>query len=334
MPRRKRRFAVALSFPGEHRRFVRNVANSLAKSLGKARVFFDEWYEAELKGTGADLKLKRIYREEAELVVPFFSRAYSKPWCQLEWDSIRAVLMQRRRDDAVVPILLDGARVEGWEAVDLGVIRKAGQSGRAIASELLQIYKRRGQRRTGHAKKAWPVPARSRVTPRRSRARRKTVVLMDSTLAPVVYDEATRARGGTNADDITDVIADLPIRTIKETTSLMWRRDEQLLQLNPDLVVVHFSAFYGATGQRDSERRLEGFLSYLAGSKTQFLIYSRMAGDEVFWLEDWVKGIESKTPVLGGRIHIMPIEPGAAATFRDAALARRLKLRIKELLGL
>ena len=49
MPDKKRRFAIALSFPGEHRRFVRNVAERLAQVLGKSRVFFDEWHAAEIE---------------------------------------------------------------------------------------------------------------------------------------------------------------------------------------------------------------------------------------------------------------------------------------------
>ncbi len=49
-PGSARRFAIAVSFPGEHRRFVRNVVNRLAEELGKERIFFDEWYEAELLG--------------------------------------------------------------------------------------------------------------------------------------------------------------------------------------------------------------------------------------------------------------------------------------------
>jgi hypothetical protein len=58
--KKMRRFAVALSFPGEHRRFVRNVALKLAEELRRERVFFDEWYEAEIRGSDADLKLKRV----------------------------------------------------------------------------------------------------------------------------------------------------------------------------------------------------------------------------------------------------------------------------------
>ena len=133
---------IALSFPGEHRQFVRNVAKALAEKLGRERIFFDEWYEAELRGHGADNKLRRIYRENSNLLVPFFSEHYEKMWCQIEWHSIRAVLAQRRKDDCVVPVHLDGTRIEGWECIDLG-IRRGRKSGRQIAAVLLETYRER-----------------------------------------------------------------------------------------------------------------------------------------------------------------------------------------------
>jgi hypothetical protein len=343
MPQPKRRFAVALSFPGQHRKFVRNVAESLADSLGRKRVFFDEWYQPELMGSGADLKLKRIYGKEAELVVPFFSEHYSKMWCQVEWHSIRAVLAERRQDDAVVPVHLDATRVEGWETIDFGIVRKAGQSGQAIASALLAVYQQRRPRAlrmpagepqpSEEPNTSVDLPA-GRAKTRRSNARPQTVVLMDSTLPDVVYDENTRQQGGTNADDITDILSDLPVQVIKETTSLMWRRDEQVLRLSPDLIVVHFSAFYDTTNADDGDQRLEDFLKYLSNGTARFLIYSRMSPEQVRWLDDWITRIEAQTPALRGRLHTMPIERGPGATFRNAVLARRLKLRVKELLEL
>ena len=137
-----RRFAVALSFPGEHRRFVRSVARRLADELDRDRVFFDEWYAAELHGSDADLKLRRIYREESELIVPFFSEHYTKMWCGIEWSAIRTVLAERKRDNAVVPVHIDGTRIEGWETIDLG-IRKGHKTGRQIAQAILEIYRLR-----------------------------------------------------------------------------------------------------------------------------------------------------------------------------------------------
>jgi hypothetical protein len=52
------RFNVALSFPGENRDFVLEVAKTLADELTPERVFYDEWYEVELLGVGGDLKLQ------------------------------------------------------------------------------------------------------------------------------------------------------------------------------------------------------------------------------------------------------------------------------------
>ena len=137
-----RRFAVALSFPGEHRRFVRNIAERLAEELGKERVFFDEWYEQELRGTDADLKLKRIYRDDTELIIPFFSEHYTMMWCRIEWHAIRVVLAERLKDDAVVPVHIDGTRIEGWETVDLG-IRKGRKTGRQVADAIIDVYQQR-----------------------------------------------------------------------------------------------------------------------------------------------------------------------------------------------
>lgn len=150
-----RRFAVALSFPGQHRRFVRNVAERLAEVLGKEHIFFDEWYEAEIRGTDADLKLKRVYRDDAELVVPFFSEHYEKMWCQIEWRAIRVVLAERREQDAVIPVHLDGTRIEGWEIVDSG-IRKGRKTGREVADEIIDVYQQR-QRFAGSPKVAGQV---------------------------------------------------------------------------------------------------------------------------------------------------------------------------------
>jgi hypothetical protein len=136
------RFDIALSFPGEHRRFVKNVATRLGQVLGKQRVFYDEWYEAELLGLDGDLKLRRYYREESALVVPFFSEHYEKDWCQIEWSAIRAMLKTRRQENAVIPVQLDGTRIAGWEEIDFA-IRKKGRSAREIADLILEAYRHR-----------------------------------------------------------------------------------------------------------------------------------------------------------------------------------------------
>ncbi len=91
--------------------------------------------------------------EDADLVVPFFSKYDDKPWCSMEWETIRGILLERRKDDAVVPVHLDDTHVSGWSAVNFG-IRLRGRTAEQIADVILQPL----QLRTGVAT---PPPAKS-----------------------------------------------------------------------------------------------------------------------------------------------------------------------------
>jgi hypothetical protein len=132
-------FAIAVSFPGEHRSFVLEIVEHLANKLGRERIFYDEWYEARLLGSGGDIKLQECYKQ-AKLVVPFFSEHYSKPWCSMEWETIRGILLNRRQDDAVIPIHIDETEVPGWSAVNFG-IKPKGRSAEEIAKLILEAYR-------------------------------------------------------------------------------------------------------------------------------------------------------------------------------------------------
>lgn len=134
-------FAIAVSFPGEHRPFVLAIVERLATALGRDRVFYDEWHEARLLGSGGDLKLQDCYKQ-AGLVVPFFSEHYTKPWCALEWETIRGILLNRRTDDAVISVHLDDTEIPGWPAVGSGIKLK-GRSAEEIADLILKAYRQR-----------------------------------------------------------------------------------------------------------------------------------------------------------------------------------------------
>ena len=144
-PDGERPFAIAVSFPDENRPFVLDVVERLAKVLGRDRVFYDQWYEARLLGSGGDLKLQAFY-EQAELVVPFFSEHYGKKWCVLEWETIRGILLDRRADDAVIPVHLDDTDIPGWPAVSFG-IRLRGRSAEQIADLIIEAYRQRHRAR-------------------------------------------------------------------------------------------------------------------------------------------------------------------------------------------
>lgn len=88
----KYRFEVALSFAGDNKRdLVRRVAENLRDALGSGKVFFDEWFEAELAGPDAQIVLQSIYGSESRLVVTCVCQRYNdKPWTQEEWRAIQA----------------------------------------------------------------------------------------------------------------------------------------------------------------------------------------------------------------------------------------------------
>ncbi|HWB07375.1 MAG TPA: tetratricopeptide repeat protein [Verrucomicrobiales bacterium] len=112
-PAPSRRFLVALAFPASKREFVRCVAEALAKQLGRERIFFDNWYRAELAQPDLDLILGDIYRKHAELVVPFFCQAYGEPaWCGLEWRQMQAVL-QKGDGGRLMPFRFDRVTLPG-----------------------------------------------------------------------------------------------------------------------------------------------------------------------------------------------------------------------------
>jgi len=125
------RFEVAMSFAGDNKRDqVRRVATLLQKQLGDGRVFFDEWYTAEIAGLDADLVLQRIYGRETRLIVTCVCQRYDeKPWTQLEWRAIRA-LEQNLRDAStdnvkrlrILPLRFGDGEVDGLYASSISIV--------------------------------------------------------------------------------------------------------------------------------------------------------------------------------------------------------------------
>lgn len=114
----RKRFDVALSFPGEHRVLVSGIAESLAQSFAREKILYDRWYEHELARPDLDVYLQRLYHEESKLIVVFLCAAYeSKEWCGLEWRAIRDLIKKRKADD-IMFVRLDNAPVSGTFSID------------------------------------------------------------------------------------------------------------------------------------------------------------------------------------------------------------------------
>ncbi len=135
-----RRFRVALSFPGEHRSCVEQVAEHLSAAVGRDGVLYDKFYEAEFARMDLDVYLPRLYREQSELIVLFLCPEYrTKRWCQLEWRHIRQLIATV---DASRIMLLSFGRAGDLSELGIlpgdGYIDIAGRPASEIAGLILQ----------------------------------------------------------------------------------------------------------------------------------------------------------------------------------------------------
>jgi len=130
------RFAVALSFPGEVRARAEPIAQRLAHELGRERVLYDRFHEAELALLNLDIHLQALYHDHAELIVIFLCKDYdSKDWCRLEWRAIRDLIKQRQRH--IFLLRLDDAIIPGVYSID-GYIDLRNKTDDEVAALILQ----------------------------------------------------------------------------------------------------------------------------------------------------------------------------------------------------
>jgi hypothetical protein len=105
------RYEVALSFAGDQRDFVREVANIL-RDTGVS-VFFDEFHQADLWGRDLASLLGEVYGDRSRYIVIFCSRAYlDKPWTEHERQHALSGRI-KRMDSSVLPVRMDGSSLPG-----------------------------------------------------------------------------------------------------------------------------------------------------------------------------------------------------------------------------
>lgn len=104
------RFDVALSFPGEQRELVNQIAERLELLLGANTVFYDAFFPGELAQPDLDTLLRRIYGERAEVVVVVACADYQrKTWCGLEFRAIKQLIYEREHRKVMIIRTDDGA---------------------------------------------------------------------------------------------------------------------------------------------------------------------------------------------------------------------------------
>jgi uncharacterized protein (DUF2164 family) len=105
------KYDVAISYAGENREPVRDLAERLKKAGYK--VFYDEFEKAELWGEDLSAKLEIVYKSAARFCVIFVSNHYNeKPWTNFERQAAISRAFTERRP-YVLPIRLDDTDLPG-----------------------------------------------------------------------------------------------------------------------------------------------------------------------------------------------------------------------------
>ena len=138
-----KRFRIALSFPGAKREFVAAVAEHLAAKVGRDRVLYDKWHEAEFARPRLAEHLPPLYREQSELIAAFLCADYrNSEWCGLEWDAILD-LIKKREDDAIMLLRFDDTEIAGLYSTH-GYAWIAERSAAEIAELILTRWRQCG----------------------------------------------------------------------------------------------------------------------------------------------------------------------------------------------
>ena len=166
-------------------------------------------------------------------------------------------------------------------------------------------------------------------------AHRPLVILMDSPNPARIYDEETIRASGTNADVISDILADLPIVRQKESGGPAWHRYDEVVRFDPDLIVMHYSTFRGSDAD-DPRPGLKTFLRYFADRPTRFLIYTRSSEAAVrHAVDSLMADVDAQHPGLLARITVFGTpDHGGGPHWRDPVTAGELKLAVKRILAL
>lgn len=130
MSDKKYEYDVALSFAGENRAYVEEVANSLKKR--GVKVFYDLFEETNLWGKNLYEYLSEIYQSKARYTVLFISHFYNeKLWTNHERMSMQARAFQESRE-YILPARFDDTEIPGILKT-IGYINLKGKAPKELA---------------------------------------------------------------------------------------------------------------------------------------------------------------------------------------------------------
>ncbi len=108
---KKYKYEIALSFAGEDRHYVEEVAQCLTNN--NITVFYDEFEESNLWGKDLYVYLDEIYRKQSRYCIMFLSEHYAKKlWTSHERASAQARAFEQH-EEYILPVKLDNTEIPG-----------------------------------------------------------------------------------------------------------------------------------------------------------------------------------------------------------------------------
>jgi len=128
-------YEIAISFAGENRQFVGDVAREL-DSKG-VRVFYDEFERVRLLGKDLVAYFGEVYGKQARFCAMFISEHYvRKAWTQLERQHAQSRALTEK-EEYILPLRLDDSQVPGLPTT-IGYIDIRGMTPNAVAEILVR----------------------------------------------------------------------------------------------------------------------------------------------------------------------------------------------------
>ena len=131
-------YEVALSFAGEDRNYVEQIAQLLKKN--NIRVFYDYYEKSNLWGKDLYVHLDNVYRHKSKFCVLFLSVNYKqKVWTDHERKSAQARAF-KENDEYILPVKLDDTEIDGIRPT-LGYLDGREESPKSIVEAIKEkIY--------------------------------------------------------------------------------------------------------------------------------------------------------------------------------------------------
>lgn len=130
-------FDVALSFAGEQRDYVSQVANIL-ESNGLS-VFYDKFKQSHLWGKDLSVYLHKVFSEKSKFCIMFISKEYiEKAWPIVERKA--AFEKQVQVDEYILPVKFDETEIPGLPST-IGYLSAKEYSPEEISKMFLEKFK-------------------------------------------------------------------------------------------------------------------------------------------------------------------------------------------------